>query len=264
MSSIAHLPVQCIVVSKDGFVRDASDTVVVNMGMTREKVLSLRKDDILQPGPDNFFLFKEKLTCVKINVCDDVEYIVFQDLSELHSGDIICSSSGKIVHVTTLWERITGYAKQDVIGSSLSFLQGPLTSKDIVADMNRKTKSKLEGTFRLVNYRKCNDSTLVPFVNNIETSFRTYGAHEFFIGAICDCTPRKETNALCMVDMKTHNISFFNPGDVFDWSSDDVIGEHVSTLIPASFHSQHDKKMNAYEATVGTAGMMSTRYVDIQ
>lgn len=75
-----------------------------------------------------------------------------------------------LVFVSDPWIDLTGYESKAVLGRNCSFLQGPLTSVQSIAQLRRLVKSGQEGTVVLVNYKKnqapfWNQVTLTPLRN---------------------------------------------------------------------------------------------------
>ncbi|MDX8351821.1 PAS domain-containing protein [Cognatiyoonia sp. IB215182] len=79
-----------------------------------------------------------------------------------HSAVICLATPGvPVIYVSDVFEAHTGYKPSEVIGKSLSILQGPMTEAQAVEDFRFLIENQVPGTVRITNYRK--DKT--PFVH---------------------------------------------------------------------------------------------------
>jgi len=79
-----------------------------------------------------------------------------------HSAVICLATTGvPVIYVSEVFEAHTGYKPCEVIGKSLSILQGPMTEAQAVEDFRFLIENQVPGTVRITNYRK--DKT--PFVH---------------------------------------------------------------------------------------------------
>lgn len=59
-----------------------------------------------------------------------------------------------ILYANDAFLRMTGYAREEVLGRNCRFLQGPETSKDAIAEISEALRQQREVSTELVNYRK--------------------------------------------------------------------------------------------------------------
>ncbi|MEM9785813.1 MAG: PAS domain-containing protein [Pseudomonadota bacterium] len=79
-----------------------------------------------------------------------------------HSAVICLATQGvPVIYVSDAFEAHTGYKPSEIIGKSLSILQGPMTEAQAVEDFRFLIRNGVPGTVRITNYRK--DKT--PFVH---------------------------------------------------------------------------------------------------
>ncbi|MDX8346858.1 PAS domain-containing protein [Cognatiyoonia sp. IB215446] len=79
-----------------------------------------------------------------------------------HSAVICLATPGvPVIYVSDVFESHTGYKPSEVIGKSLSILQGPMTEAQAIEDFRFLIENGVPGTVRITNYRK--DKT--PFVH---------------------------------------------------------------------------------------------------
>lgn len=96
-----------------------------------------------------------------------------------------------IIYANRGFERLTGYAQEDVIGRNCRFLQGQATDPNTVSEIRRAIDHGTECTVELLNHRK--DGT--PFWNRLSlTPLRDeQGEITHFVGVQSDITELKET-----------------------------------------------------------------------
>jgi PAS domain S-box-containing protein len=100
------------------------------------------------------------------------------------------TASNPIIYANEGFERLTGYAKNEVVGRNCRFLQGPNTDPDAVRTIRNSLAKGTECTVQLLNYRK--DGT--PFWNRLSiTPLRNKrGEITHFVGIQSDVTAQKE------------------------------------------------------------------------
>ena len=69
----------------------------------------------------------------------------------------------RCLSVSPGWQQLTGYTRDEALGSSLSILQGPLTEKDSLHSLMRAVHMQMPASVRLTNYTK--DGT--PYVHQL-------------------------------------------------------------------------------------------------
>lgn len=80
---------------------------------------------------------------------------------------IITDGKGIILHSNHAWTALCGFTKDDIIGKDNSFLQGPLSDKKAIRELNDKIQTGLPAKSEIINYRKSgaafmNRFTVVP------------------------------------------------------------------------------------------------------
>lgn len=97
-----------------------------------------------------------------------VEDRVDEDLRSdaLAHSSVVCAATpgAPVIFVSDAFEAHTGYSRQEALGRSLSFLQGPNTEKKAVDRFRTLIATEEAGTICITNYRK--DGT--PFVHACE------------------------------------------------------------------------------------------------
>jgi diguanylate cyclase (GGDEF)-like protein/PAS domain S-box-containing protein len=127
------------------------------------------------------------------------------------------ASDAPIVYVNPSFERISGYAAEDVIGRNCRFLQGPDTNRDDVAEVRAAVNAGVAHTTTLLNYRR--DGT--PFFNEIRLSpvpDEDDGTARFYLGLVTDVTDRRHAESRLAKAEALHS-SVFN-----------VLGEGILVL----------------------------------
>ena len=136
-----------------------------------------------------------------MSTIDRVE-LLGQALELLGEGVCISDDHGDVMFVNRAFTHITGYEKDDVLGSDLNILQGegsdPETRKKIRAALD----AAVPGNFEILNYRKdgvpfWNSLAIMPLVN-------AKGMIANFIGSMRDTTKRKE------IEIELEKTNIFN------------------------------------------------------
>ena len=100
-----------------------------------------------------------------------------------------------LIYVNDGFERLTGYRREEILGSNCRFLQGPNPQKETIDEIRRALAEERECMVEIRNYRK--DGT--PFWNRLSiTPVRdSAGTVTHFIGVQSDVTKRRDAeNAL--------------------------------------------------------------------
>jgi len=116
-----------------------------------------------------------------------------QALDETGIGIVIADATDPelpIIHANKGFERIAGYAAEEVLGENCRTLQGDGTDDEAVAELRAALAERRPTTVELLNYRK--DGT--PFWNKVDVApvRDETGAITHFIGFQTDVTERKE------------------------------------------------------------------------
>jgi len=107
---------------------------------------------------------------------------------------VITDANRKVQYVNPGFERLTGYTFDEVKGNSLSFLQGPETNPDHVAQMNKALKDQVPFSIDILNYKKSGDSYWSEIY--ITPYFDQHGKLSKFIGIQNNISKRKEYEIL--------------------------------------------------------------------
>ena len=110
-------------------------------------------------------------------------------LGAISQGVLICGSDHKISYANDAFERITGYAENEVIGKNCNILQGAESSTEVIAEIRAALNNIEPFHGELVNYRK--DGS--PFWNDLSITpvFNSNGKACQFVGVQRDITVRK-------------------------------------------------------------------------
>lgn len=88
-------------------------------------------------------------------------------LKSVSEGVLITDANQNIISVNDAFLKITGYQKEEILGTNCRFLQGPLTDLNTVAAIRTALKNQREFSDEILNYRKdgtpfCNELTITP------------------------------------------------------------------------------------------------------
>ena len=107
---------------------------------------------------------------------------------------VITDAKRKVQYVNPGFVKLTGYTFDEVKGKSLSFLQGPDTDPDHVAQMNKALKDQVPFSIDILNYKKSGESYWSEIY--ITPYFDQHGKLSKFIGIQTDISKRKEYERL--------------------------------------------------------------------
>lgn len=84
---------------------------------------------------------------------------------------IITDESGVIVNTNEAWSLLCGFSLKEIEGKTCAFLQGPLSAKEKIKEINEKVHIGLPVNMEIINYRKRgtafeNKITIIPVYNN--------------------------------------------------------------------------------------------------
>ena len=154
------------------------------------------------------------------------------------------------------FERLTGYAQDDVLGLNCRFLQGPATDPDAVSRIKEAIRAGRPCTTELLNYRKDGSA----FWNELSVSpvRDDRGRVTHFVGVQTDVSERRKLQEerdrllhrlqlhlermplACMFFDTEMRIQEWNPAaeHIFGYSRDEIIGRAAfETIVPESAHS---------------------------
>lgn len=69
----------------------------------------------------------------------------------------------RVLSVSSGWQRLCGYSRDEVLGKPLSIMQGPRTEKDAIGALMRAVRAQMPASVRLTNYTKEG----APFVHQL-------------------------------------------------------------------------------------------------
>ena len=91
------------------------------------------------------------------------EVIEYADTGEgKREALIITNGEGIILHSNKAWEALCGFSNDQIKGLDNGFLQGPLSDKKAISELNDKIQTGLPAKASIMNYRLSG----VPFLNN--------------------------------------------------------------------------------------------------
>ncbi len=131
--------------------------------------------------------------------------------------------------VSPSFERLVGYAHDEVVGHNCRFLQGPGTDPETVAELRRAVAAGRECTVELLNYRK--DGT--PFWNNVSVSpvLDDEGVVTHFVGVQTDVTERRELERQLLHAQKLEAIGTLAGGVAHDFNNMLLVIRGYSSLL---------------------------------
>jgi diguanylate cyclase (GGDEF)-like protein/PAS domain S-box-containing protein len=111
-------------------------------------------------------------------------------LSATSQGVLVADGSKIITYANDAASRLTGYARNELIGNSCSMLQGPETSPETVGEMRAMLNAEQAFNGEILNYRK--DGT--PFWNELSITpvFDAQQRLSQFVGVLRDVTERRQ------------------------------------------------------------------------
>jgi diguanylate cyclase (GGDEF)-like protein/PAS domain S-box-containing protein len=111
-------------------------------------------------------------------------------LSATSQGVLVADKCKIITYANDAASRLTGYARNELIGNSCSMLQGPGTSPETVAEMRAMLNAEQAFNGEILNYRK--DGT--PFWNELSITpvFDAQQRLSQFVGVLRDVTERRQ------------------------------------------------------------------------
>lgn len=114
-------------------------------------------------------------------------------LSHLKNGVIISdmsSNEASVIYVNEAFTNITGYTREETLGTNCRFLQGKDTDIESISKIRETIKNIESINIEILNYRKdgkifWNDFFLSPIISDV-------GELKYYVGLINDITQRKE------------------------------------------------------------------------
>ena len=112
-------------------------------------------------------------------------------LAEISQGVMMTDAQARITYVNPGFERLTGYSQAEVLGRTCRFLQGPETSAQTVAELNRAVRAGEGFHGDILNRRK--DGTRLWLALDISPLHDEQGVLTGFVGAQRDITERMQS-----------------------------------------------------------------------
>lgn len=184
------------------------------------------------------------------------------------NGVIITDPERRIEWVNEGFERITGYALEEVHGKVPGrILQGEETSPETIAYIRRQLSRNEGFTTEIVNYRKSGEKYWVRI--EVQPLLNESGQLTGYMAIETDVTKQRlaeralreseararailETTVDGVVTIDVHGtIESFNSAaeSIFQYRSEEVLGHNVKVLMPSPYVEEHDSYLTAYLET---------------
>ncbi|MFT5467034.1 MAG: PAS domain S-box-containing protein [Verrucomicrobiales bacterium] len=185
----------------------------------------------------------------------------------LITGDDVDWPEPKIVFANEAMTRITGYRADELIGQTPRILEGEGTDRKTLDRVNQVLHAGSPATFEIVNYRK--DGTRYDSEVFITPLYDAEDRRTNFVSIYRDITILKQTeqarrdgeertrailnaavDAIITIDRKGI-IAGVNPATerIFGYSTQQLLGQNVSVLMPSPFREEHDGYLARYHET---------------
>lgn len=124
-------------------------------------------------------------------------------LDQIYQGVTITDVHRHITYVNEAFIKLSGYEREELMGSPLTILQGEETSPFTIVQMQTALDNQQPFCGEILNYRK--DGT--PFWNELSVTpvFNDAGELTQFVGVQLDVTARKQS------EQEVHNMAFYDP-----------------------------------------------------
>lgn len=155
------------------------------------------------------------------SVVDPVAVLKSAAESILVTTSDLASPGPLVTYVNPAFERMTGWASDEIVGKSPRVLQGPKTDKSIFEDMEQRLRGGKTWEGQAVNYRKDGSEFVMEW--SITPIRKTMGMVENYVAVQRDVTDRVETEkrlaeakeAAFEADRKKDNLArYFSPRTV--------------------------------------------------
>jgi len=114
----------------------------------------------------------------------------------------------RILSISTGWEKLTGYHRNEVVGATLKILQGPATEPEQLQTLMRAVHMEMPAAVQLTNYTKFGE----PFVQQLFVEplrdpsglTRSYQATSLILQAPGEVTPKPEPQTDAQTNVASH------------------------------------------------------------
>jgi PAS domain S-box-containing protein len=184
-------------------------------------------------------------------------------------GVILIDASGTILMFNPACERLFGYAAAEVLGKNVKTLMpAPYREEHdhYLGNYHRSGERKIIGIGREVVGQRKDGST---FPMDLSVGEAKEEGESIFVGVIHDLTERKRSDkallesaarmravvdtavdGVILIDAQG-TVLMFNPAceRLFDYASEEVVGQNVRMLMPAPYRQEHDRYLSNYHGT---------------
>jgi PAS domain S-box-containing protein len=144
-----------------------------------------------------------------------------------------------IIFVNRAFERMTGYTRDELIGTNCRFLQGAETDREVVAELRLAIEEQREFSTEIINYRKDGSS----FWNALFVSpvFNRSGDLVYFFGSQLDVSRRRDAEESLHQAQKMESLGQLTGGIAHDFNNLlQVISGHNEVMLALVDHPDID------------------------
>ena len=129
----------------------------------------------------------------------------------------------RIVFVNDAFERLTGYRREEVLGKSPRFLQGPLTDRGELDRIRAALENRQPVRSELINYTKAGEPVWIEL--DIVPVTDAAGRHTHFVAVQRDITERKRAQrALHESEERFKTVARVTSDTIWDW---DLVADRI-------------------------------------
>ncbi|KQQ44954.1 histidine kinase [Methylobacterium sp. Leaf125] len=144
-----------------------------------------------------------------------------------------------IIFVNRAFERMTGYTRDELIGTNCRFLQGAETDREVVSELRLAIQEQREFSTEIINYRKDGSS----FWNALFVSpvFNRSGELVYFFGSQLDVSRRRDAEESLHQAQKMESLGQLTGGIAHDFNNLlQVISGHNEVMLALVDHPDID------------------------